>query len=81
MNLIQFYKIAREGIISSILRMNKLWLRKVKQLSQYSTLNNLLFLLKKILNVRILQEKVQSFDILTCNSVHCMVMREAMLEP
>lgn len=81
MNLIQFCKIAREGIISSILRMNKLWLRKVKQLAQYSTLNNLLFLLKKILNVRILQEKVQSFDILTCNSVHCMVMREAMLEP
>lgn len=57
MNLIQLYEIDREGIISSILWLNKLWLRKVKQLAQYPTLNNLLFPLKKILNVRILQEK------------------------
>lgn len=80
MNLIQLYEIGREDTIISILWMNKLWLRKVKQLAQYPTLNNLLFLLKKILNVRILQEKVQGFDILTCNSVHCMVMGEAMLK-
>lgn len=37
MNLIQLYEIDREGIISSILWLNKLWLRKVKQLAQYPT--------------------------------------------
>lgn len=44
MNLIQLYEIGREGIISSILWINKLWLRKVKQRVQYPTLNNLLFI-------------------------------------
>lgn len=43
MNLIQLYEMGREGIISSILWMNKLWLRKVKEVVQYPTLNKLLF--------------------------------------